>query len=825
MRILATAMLLTVLVVAAVFAAPAPGQLPPADQRFAAAGGDEVPSFQQHVLPLLGRLGCNGRSCHGSFQGQGDFRLSLFGYDFKADHDALLGGVEPRVNRTAPADSLILLKPTKALAHKGGKRFDPGGWEYHLLRRWIEAGAPGRGDGAAEFEALEIGPAEIVFAKPGETARLRVFARWSDGSREDVTPLCRFRTNDETVATVSEAGVVAATGPGDTHVVAFYDNGVATVTVLFPTSDRHGPRYPAVPTPTRVDELVVAKLRKLGVVPSEPCTDDEFLRRVSLDMIGTLPAAAEVVAFAADRTPDKRSRKVEELLARPAYAAWWATRLCDFTGNSDRTGPLGGEQGLNRAKAAQWYGWMYRRLRDDVPYDRIVEGVVLATSRTKPDQTFEEFSAEMSAYFRKDEPADFAARATMPWFWTRRTVGKAEDKSLSFAHAFLGVNLQCAQCHKHPYDQWTKQDFDQFAAFFDGVRYNFSGRDQAQRMKDDAGLKGLDEDSGQFKRKFADLLAAGTVLPFKEVTVPPPARAGGRKPDRKAKSVGGRVITPRLLGGEEVMAERYDDPRRPLMDWMRQRDNPYFARAFVNRVWATYFNVGIVEPTDDLNLANPPSNGPLLDYLADGFVDGGYDIKWLHRQIANSRTYQAGWRPNETNRLDERNFSRAVVRRLPAEVAYDAVVLALASDRARAKLDADPASTRAIGVASSFGSGRDGTNYAVALFGKPPRAINCDCERSSEPSLLQTAYLRNDPEVLRMLDGKDGWLGQVRGGLKDRPREELVRDAYLRTLSRLPDARELAAASGHLADAPDAGAGIRDLLWALVNTKEFILNR
>ena len=811
-------------------AAPAGGTAPPAarqqllptaSDRFAAADGPEVPSFQRHVLPLLGRLGCNGRACHGSFQGQGGFRLSLFGYDFKADHDALLAGDEPRADPKRPADSPVLTKPTKSVPHKGGKRMDVGGWEYHLLKRWVSAGAPARSAEAAEFQSLEVEPREIVFTKAGETARLRVVARWADGSREDVTPLCRFRTNDETVAAVSEAGEVRAAGPGDTHVVAFYDNGVAAVPALLPVSDRNGASYPAVPTPTKVDELVVAKLRKLGVVPSDLCTDAEFLRRVSLDLTGTLPAAAEVAAFAADRSAGKRARKVEELLARPAYAAWWATRLCDFTGNSDRTGPLGGEQGLNRAKAKQWYDWVYRRLADNVPYDRIVEGIVLAKTRSKEGQTYAEYSAEMSAYFRTTDPADFAARPTMPWFWSRRTVGNSEGKSLSFAHAFLGLNLQCAQCHKHPYDQWTKQDFDQFAAFFDGVRYGPTDRARSKQMLADAGLGGLDEDSGAFKRKFVDLLGQGRVLPFKEVTVPPPPKAGAKP--RPNKSPAGRVITPRLLGGEEVVAGQYDDPRRPLMDWMRQPDNPYFARAFVNRVWAGYFNVGIIEPTDDLNLANPPSNGPLLEYLSDGFVASGYDIKWLHRQIVSSRAYQASWRPTATNRLDERNFSRAVLRRLPAEVAHDAVVLATASDTARAALDADPAGSRAIGSASSYGGGKDAA-YAVVLFGKPPRAINCDCERSAEPSLLQTAYLRNDPDVLAMLDRKDGWLAQVSAEKVAKP-DDVIRRAYLRTLGRPPDERELGVARGHLAAATDLRAGLRDLLWALLNTKEFIINR
>jgi hypothetical protein len=796
--------------------------LPPASQRYQAATTQEVPSFQRHVVPLLGRLGCNGRSCHGSFQGQGGFRLSLFGYDFQADHEALLGGQQPRVNLAAPADSLILRKPTRMLAHGGGKRMEPGGWEYRLLLRWIESGAAGVGTGQQEaaFVALEVQPREIVFQAPGQTVQLRVTAHWSDGTSEDVTPLCRFRSNDESIATVDASGVVQAAAPGDTAVVAFYDNGIVPVPVLLPVSDRLGPRYPDVPTPTRIDELVVAKLRKLGIVPSELCTDAEFLRRVSLDLTGTLPPPAEVEAFLADPSADKRRRKIDELLQRPAYAAWWATKLCDFTGNSERNGPLGGEQGLNLLKARQWYAWLYRRIEQNVPYDQIVEGIVLAVGR-RPDQSYDDYCREMSAYFRKDDPADFAARDTMPYFWTRRTVGRSEDKALSFAHAFLGVSLQCAQCHKHPYDQWTKQDFDQFAAFFDGVRYGAGPRDQMQQMKQAVGLGGLDEDSGQYKRKFVELLQAGHILPFKDLAVPQPRTTSSKRPASTSRY--GRVITPRLLGGEEVIASTYPDPRQPLIDWMRQDDHPYFARAFVNRVWSNYFHVGLIDPPDDLNLANPPSNPALLDDLAERFIRSGYDMKWLHREICNSRTYQGSWRPNDTNRHDERNYSRAVLRRLPAEVIYDAVAMATASDDALAALHADPLATRAIGL-RGFAGGRSDDTYAVNLFGKPPRAINCDCERSNEPALLQTVYLRNDPELLRLLDRPDGWLRQVARSQPVDP-DALLRQAYLRTLGRLPDERERAIALEHFAAEGDPIAALRNLLWALINTKEFIVNR
>ena len=801
--------------------------LAPASQRYAAAKSADTPDFQRHVVPLLGTLGCNGRACHGSFQGQGGFRLSLFGYDFEADHAALAGGDPPRVDAADPPASLALLKPTGAVDHDGGRRIEPGSWQHHLLLKWIEGGADSGADGRAEFAGLEVTPREIVFGADGQSRPLSVVARWSDGSREVVTPLCRFQTRDESVAAVERSGVVESKGVGDTHIVVFYDNGVVCVPVLRPVSNLAGDPYPPVATPTRIDELVVARLKKLSIVPSAVCSDEEFLRRVSLDLTGTLPTSAEVLAFTTDTATDKRRTKIDELLGRPTYAAWWATRLGDWTGNGEATGPVGGEQGLRRRFSEQWYRWLHRRLAENVPYDQIVAGIVLATSR-RPEQSFEDYCAEMSSYFRKDKPADFAARETMPFFWSRRALGPSEEKARAFAYSFLGVRLECAQCHKHPFDQWTKQDFDQFAAFFSGVKYGAGNRNAYQAAKADTELKGMDEDSGDYKRKFVALLESGATMPFKEVTVPAPSnRPKNKRPGNAAKV--GRVITPRLLGGEEVISQEYADPRQPLMDWLRQEDNPYFARALVNRVWAHYFGTGLVEPPDDMNLANPPSNGPLLDYLSREFVAHGFDLHWLHREILTSEAYQRSWRPNETNGKDERGASRAVLRRLPAEVLYDALVQATAADDEIAQLtgNAQRIAGRAIAVSSGYSGARDQKLYAVGIFGRPSREIACDCDRSASPSLQQTLFLQNDEELLALIDRQGGWLAQIERQHKSGealPTAELVAQAWLRTLSRQPTADERRRAEGHLAASPSPQVGLRDLLWALVNTKEFIVN-
>ena len=884
--------------------ADADATIPPARARFGAEGVEEVPDFQRHVLPLMGRVGCNTRSCHGSFQGQGGLRLSLFGYDFKADRDTLMKDGTGRVDLADAGASKILAKPTLAMPHKGGKRFEPDGWQYRLLERWIEGGAKGVDvEKATRFDRLEVTPAEIVFRQPGEKVALRVVAHWADGGAEDVTCLTRFRTNDESIAVVDEDGVIASVGPGDTHVVAFYDNGVHAVPVLHPVSALSGEKYPDVPTPTKVDELVVAKLRKLGITPSPTCTDEEYLRRISLDLTGTLPTPVEIEAFLAVSSPEKRSKKVEELLARPSYAAWWTTKLCDYTGASPKLFPA---MQFGNQVPRQWYDWISKRVAENRPYDEIVAGLVLATSRAK-GETYEDYARFMAAANKPGQAEKYAGRDTLAYFWARTNFRKPEERVVGFSYAFLGVRLECAQCHKHPFDQWTQDDFNRFGNFFNSVGFGIApeSRPSFQKISQESGLDKLQ--GGERNRKLAQLRQAGEVVPCQEVFVNRNGQAARVAKAKQGPTKAGRVVSAKVLGGEEVSIVGADDPRAPLMEWLRSKDNPYFARAMVNRVWANDFGVGIVNPTDDMNLANPPSNAALLEYLADGFVDHEFDLKWLHREIVASLAYQRSWHANETNRLDERNFSRAVIRRLPAEILIDAVALATAGSKVQAR-----AATEIEGRATGPGAGpirRGASNYAAKVFGSSTRETNCDCNRSDEPNLLQSIYLSNDAEVFTAIDRADGWLvekaritpgagnggginlANLTAGLEGVPlaqlenrladarandqaprilrlemkiaelkgdqdaikalkvkaeglvrrasaapkpaevapvgpvdRAAIVREAYLRTLSRRPTEAEAEAATGHLAAANNLGKGLRDLLWALLNTKEFITN-
>jgi hypothetical protein len=920
----------------------------PVSKRFAAEDVQEVPDFRTHVAPMLGRLGCNSRSCHGSFQGRGGLRLSLFGFDFKMDHDNLATGEDSRVNLETPADSLMLLKPiSDEFGHGGGHRLDEGSWEHRLLLNWIKTGAKPAAADHADLTRLEVSPTEIVFSKQGQTRQLRVIAHWSDGSKEDVTPLSRFQTNSGQVAEINKAGLVTAAEPGDTHLVVFYDAAVVPIPVMRPVTNQVGPNYPDVPAPTRIDVLVVEKLRKLGIVPSELSNDAQFLRRVSLDLTGTLPTAAQVETFLADSSANKRTRKIDELLQTPGYVAWWTTRLCDITGNND--------DNLNnvvpiRGRASQdWYDWIHKRVADNVPYDELVSGIVTAVSRNE-GESFTEYSKAMSSLYNPDSKESYSEREHMPHYWARRTFRQPTDRAIGFAYTFLGIRIQCAQCHKHPFDQWTQQDFQQFTGFFTRVSSgtNPASRDEYDKLQKALGLEG--KKGNQLRRELPRLLKKGKTVPFQEVYAIAPRRnanngnnnkaalkrlkqqvaqlearvekfkedgnkkqlAAAQKQSAAAKQRvkrfaaqankrrnGQGAATAKLLGGDVIKLTEHADARQPLMQWLRDPNNGYFARAFVNRVWANYFNVGIVEPPDDLSLANPPSNKPLLDYLTQGFIDNGYDMKWLHREITRSRTYQLSWQPNDTNIKDELNFSHAVPRRLPAEIAYDALKSATASD-ANALAMHTSMEGRAIAIPGA-GTRRNATSYALQIFGRSIRDTNCDCDRSSDSSLLQTVFLRNDNEVLTMIDnGRDSWLSQVnreltgkplagarntgnqrgaaniaraianqkrriaqarkdgndelvkrltvqlkryksRGQQTQKPQKRrteekatvetkpsdaasLVRQAYLRTLSRYPSETELSRSVSYLDGEENIVDGLRGLMWALINTKEFIVN-
>jgi hypothetical protein len=766
--------------------------LAPANQRFASPTA-EVPHLRRHVVPLLSRLGCNAAACHGAKGGQGDFELSLFGFDYQADIQELADeGDPPRANWKDPLDSLVLQKPTLAVDHLGGKRFDAGGWEYQLLLQWIEARAPGvkKTQESIVVERLEIRPAEVVFQAKDEAAasQLQVLAHWNDGSVEDVTPLCRFQCNDDAVATVSIDGNVTKTGFGDTHVVAFYDQAIASAPVLSARPSTATAETSLANAPPSVDGAINAKLTMLGIEASAPCSDADFLRRVSLDLTGTLPTAAAVRSFVALPDPDKRAKKIDELLLTEQYAAWWATWLCDLTGNNQTTLPT---PDFQAAAARQWHQWIARRIRDNVPYDQIVEGLVVSSGR-QPNQSYADYCAEMTSYVRSDSPADFSERQTMPYFWARTNVNTPAKKTLAFAYTFLGVQIQCAECHKHPFDRWTKSDFEGLQAFFADIKY---GRPPSAAKEHEALLASIVVPEGMNSREFLRRrAAAGETIPWGETYVQAAART-----------------------------QTSDAQLRTLMDWMKSLEHPYMAMALVNRVWHHYFGVGIVDPPDDLSLANPPANRALLDYLTVGFVSSGYDMRWLHREILNSQAYQRSAETNDTNESDRRNFSHALFRRLPAEVLYDSAQIATAANQSDASKVSE---LRAVGVGTGLTRGDRRFGTLVAL-GKPPRTEVCERERSSAPSLMQSLFLQNHPDVHAMINRRDGWIEQQAPRLQDADEEALkpfVEEAFLRTLGRAPTADERRQSLAFIIESSTRREGAAGLLWALLNTKEFAFN-
>ena len=870
--------------------------------RFADATS-EVPDFQRHVSPLLGRLGCNGRACHGSFQGKGDFRLSLFGYDFAADHSELMAEGSSRIDLKNVDESLIIAKPTDADNHEGGLRYKKGSWQYRVLHNWIAGGAKSI-ETPQKLASLEVIPSEIVFRSATDKAELRVVAHWADGSHEDVTSLSRFQTKSPEIAEVDERGQIRSGIPGDTHLIVQYDIAVVPVLVVRPFVTER-PSTSTVENKngwTHLDGLVQTKLDKMGINRSEPADDLTFLRRVCLDIAGTLPSPDEIRLFLADSAPDKRTRKINELLETPAYAAYWTTFFCDMTGNNSQELR---ELSLNSDLASQqWYDWIFERVNKNVGYDDLVEGIVLSQSRL-PDEGYGDYCVRMSRMLQSQNTDDFVSMTSMPSYWMRRETQDPPARAISFAHAFMGVQIQCAQCHKHPFDQWTKDDFEQFSRFFSGVEYARArpntpkDREEFQAIMTGLGIPPGTR-AGNVNKIIAESVRSGKTVPFPQLNVTKPKvfkDQEKKKQEAKDKRKRGPMYytNAKLLGDEAISLKEIDDVREPVMNWLRDPNNPYFATALVNRVWAMYFGVGIVNPIDDLSLANPPSNAPLLDYLSRGFVEHDYDLKWLHREIVNSRTYQTSWQPNETNANDRQNFSRALPRRLPAEVIVDISLQASSNDDANQDF-AKTLDDRAIAIAgTALGRANNrgrGAGFALEAFGRSTRDNNCDCDRSAETSLIQTVYMQNDKDIHFLLSKRDSWLGEMRAhestvasdsktpsveDLRQRIErltrlktnleangnsqqseqianriagfestlkkleqpeatvvsepvsdalhgEKLVVEAYLRTVGRFPSDTEMARCQSHIAEDTDFVTGLTGIVWALMNTKEFIVN-
>jgi hypothetical protein len=727
----------------------------------AATGRAERPaaavSFRNEVMAVLSRAGCNAGACHGNQNGKGGFKLSLRGEDPDFDLLALTrGSLARRTDPQRPADSLVLLKAAGLLPHEGGQRFRVDSPEYDLLRRWIVAGAPPDPPGTPTLLRLDVSPRERVLVAPDDAVALRVTGTFDDGSSRDVTNLAVFEPSELTVR-VGPDGIARAQRDGEVAVLVRYLDKQSTARLAF-VHERPGFVWQVPPENNYVDRHVFNKLHALRMLPSPLAGDGVFLRRVYLDTLGILPTPDEARRFLADPQPDKRSRLIDELLARPEFADFWALKWSDLLRNEEKV--------LDRKGVRVFHDWIRECIADGMPLDEFARELIAGRGST--------YSNPASNYYRALRDPEVRAEAT--------------------AQVFLGVRLQCAKCHNHPFERWTQADYHSFAAFFVRVQYRILSNDRRDSFD---------------KHEFVGEQVVWT------------AREGEIRHPRT-----GQVLAPHFLGAPTPDLGPGGDRLGALAEWVTHPDNPFFARAQANRVWQHLLGRGIVEPNDDFRDSNPPVNGPLLDALAADLAAHRFDLRHLVRTILNSRTYQLSSAPNETNAGDETNFSHALVRPLQAEQLFDAAGSALGTSL---KFDGQPKGVRAgqlPGIRSGKGrdAGRDRSGDGeqfLLTFGKPERSLSCECERSDDTTLAQAFQLITGPVLNRMLTAKGNRLGKLLAA--DAPPSAVVEELYLASLSRYPTDREREAAVGLLTRSADRRSAAEDLAWGLVNAKEFLL--
>ncbi len=757
--------------------------------------------FERHVVPLFSRQGCNAGSCHGSFSGASDFQLSLFGHDPGLDYREIMDPDEgPRVEVDDVMQSFLIRKPSGLRRHRGGKRFETNSWQFEIIKAWVSSGA-NRKEASGKLDGVKISPDGHVFGATNELQQLRVTAFFKDGSTEDVTSFCKFDTQDDYVAEVSDLGEVRSVRPGDTAVIISYRDKTISTRVYVPAPVYDGFRFPEIKRENYVDSHILSKLRRLNTIPSFHSSDGEFLRRVYIDTIGRVPNVMEAERFFRDTHPEKRDRIIDTLLSHPDHAALWATKMSDITGNDTlRLYPPA------EKRSQMWHDWLRVRFEQNMPYDQIVRGILVATSREgRSEKEWIKAAENNDTSNISSFKSNYSNRETLDLFWKRKNL-KKEQVGERVAAAFLGIRLQCARCHKHPYDRWTQVDYRAFAGLFGQVKVH-NGAQNKDLVEENRRRKRIKEKEKRLPQ-------------LREVVVDP------KSPRLMPHPVTRKGVPPAPLGAETLDGK--GDYRRKLWTWMRDPENPLFAHNMVNRIWKHYFGIGIVEPVDDLSDANPPSHPHLLDSLARDFSSSGFDIRHIERRILESRAYQFSSTPNRANSEDRKNFARSYPRNLMAEVAVDVIHSALGI-KERWRADA-PEGSRAIDVAPSIV--RDGDlRHAFRVFGRPTRGPVCDCERTTDPALPQTLHLMADADVYNKI--RNGRLRQYlsgsalrrfqRGEMSDDEVTGIIRNLFLSTLTRYPDEREARVALDNVKQQGD-GTGFTDIMWALVNTREFILN-
>jgi hypothetical protein len=708
--------------------------------------------FGNQVVPIFTKLGCNSGGCHGKASGQNGFKLSLLGFEPDVDYVALVKEARGRrVFPAAPDNSLLLLKATGVMAHGGGKRLEPGSDEYKLIRRWIASGVPAGSADAPTVARISVYPEQRTLPRNNKQ-QFAVYAHYTDGSVEDVTRRAQYDSNDTEIAVVDPTGLVRTLGQsGEAAIMARYQGHVATFRATVPL----GVKIPDYKFEARTvaDQYTHKKWQQLGLVPSELCTDEQFIRRVSLDVTGTLPTPKQVKEFVADADPLKRAKLVDRLLETPEYAYYFANKWADIL-RVKRKGQPNLAQGT-----FGFHDWIREAMARDMPYDEFARAILTATG-------------------------DDTSNPPTVWYKELREASQFVDDT---AQVFLGLRLACAQCHHHPYEKWSQDDYWGIAAFF--------GRVGRKNLPIPGGFQNQQE-----QREVVFTLSSGGVQ--------------NKRTQRPA------AIKP--LDGEPTTVAGADDPRDKLADWLVDGKNPFFARAVANRYWAHFFGRGIVDPLDDMRVTNPPSNPELLDALARDLVENKYSLKHLIRTICKSRTYQLSSAPGEFNKHDKQNYARYYPKRMSAEVLFDAVTQVTDSPTPFGGLPQDRhAPKRAIMLPDeSF------TSYFLDVFGRPQRISACECERVSEANLAQSLHLLNSDEVQGKLSRAGGRADALANPKDARPDAEKVEELFYWAWGHKPTKEQMDAALAHLAKhEKNKKVAYENILWALLNTKEFVFNQ
>jgi hypothetical protein len=711
-------------------------------------------SFRNDAMAVLAKSGCSAGACHGNKNGKGGFKLSLRGQDPDLDYDALTHDqFARRTNALDPEKSLILLKATAQLPHEGGLRFRKDSLEYRILRDWVARGTP-RDDGQTpKLTRLEVSPEELVLVEPADRVKIRTTAVFSDGSRRDVSNLAVYEQSTD-LAKITADGTVQRVRMGEMAVIVRYLQLQQPVRLTFVPA-RPNFQWKPIASNNYIDEQIQAKLQTLRMNPSAPADDATYLRRAYLDLLGILPTAAEAKAFVADAAADKRARLVDALFARPEYADFWALKWSDLLRNEERT--------IDRKGVQRFHRWIRESVETNKPLDMFVRDLLSAKGST--------YTNPPANYYRANRDPVTRGEAT--------------------AQLFLGVRLQCAQCHNHPFDRWTQDDYYGWADVFARVDYKI-----IENRRTDT------NDKHEF---------IGEQIVFEsqkgEVTDPR----------------GDRAVKPLLLSTEKPIAND-QDRLETLAEWVTSPKNPFFARAQVNRIWFHLMGRGLVDPIDDFRPTNPASHPALLDALAKDFISHGYDVRYIIRLIMRSQAYALSSVPNDTNGDDEINYSHVVPRRLTAEQLLDAQHEVAGIPAAFAGYPVGIRAAQIPGVKVSHKKERASqSDQFLVTFGKPARQLVCECERTNETTLGQTFQFISGPEITRIAASPENRLGElIKSGATD---AHVIDELYWTALTRPPTADERKVLAEHIAQSSDRRAALEDVMWALLNAKEFVLRR